>query len=275
MNSKLNINDTKNYCKHFNTPDVKTYLSKYIELINEYLINVIENMIIQDEIYFIFLIKRGIQTINHCFHFLLTYTKNLDLTIYHCKKAIYYYVEFIGQISDISISHSYLQLNSKDAILFVYKKTIYDINTLYRKNMDVTIKDEKFIKKLSTSIELFNNVIIFLLQKEKLKYNKKENLIHYSIEKSLHIIYLLFDYKKEENIVNKNEICLFFFQILQTHDISNIKYINICDIFIKKIHKINNLIELKSTIPNKLYDYKCKDNLNKLSALRFVNWLIG
>jgi hypothetical protein len=141
--------------------------------------------------------------------------------------------------------------------------------------MDVTIEDEKFIKKLSTSTELFNNVIIFLLQKEKLTYNKKETLIHYSIEKSLRIVYLLFNYKKEENIVNKNEICLFFFQILQTHDISNIKYINICNIFIKKIHKINNLTELKSRIPHKLHDYKCRDNLNKLSALRFVNWLIG
>jgi hypothetical protein len=274
MNSKLNINDTKNYFKHFNT-DVKLYLSKYIEIINEYLVNVIENMIIQDEIYFMFLIKRGIQTLNHCFHFLLTYTKNIDLTIYHCKKAIYYYVEFIGQISDISISHSYLQLNSKDATLFVYKKTIYDINNIYRKNMDVTTKDTKIINELSSSVELFNNILIYLLQKEKLKYNKKEALIHYSIEKSLHLIYLLFSHEKQENIINKNKICLFVFQILQTHKISNQKYINICDIFIKKIHKNNKLTEFKSGISNKLNDSKCAHNLNTLSALRFVNWFIS
>ena len=42
------------------------------------------------------------------------------------KQAIFYYVEFIGQIGEDS--QGFLQLNSKDAILFVYKKTIFDIN---------------------------------------------------------------------------------------------------------------------------------------------------
>ena len=59
------------------------------------------------------------------------YTKNLDLTVYHCKKAYLFYVEFIGQIGDDN--NSYLQLNSKDATLFVYKKTIFEINNEYRK----------------------------------------------------------------------------------------------------------------------------------------------
>ena len=62
--------------------------------------------------------------------------------------------EFIEQIIDIQ--HSFLQLSSRDASVFVYKKTIYEINNEYRKSIDAvsTKKDVKF--------ELLNSRIIFL-----------------------------------------------------------------------------------------------------------------
>ena len=60
---------------------------------------------------FIFILQRGLETLKHCFKMIYMYTRNLDLTIYHCKKAFCYYVEFIGQIGDDN--HTYLQLNSK------------------------------------------------------------------------------------------------------------------------------------------------------------------
>ena len=31
---------------------------------------------------------------------LILYTKNLELSIYHCKRGIEYYIEFIAQIGD-------------------------------------------------------------------------------------------------------------------------------------------------------------------------------
>ena len=34
--------------------------------------------------------------------------------------------------------HAYLQLNSRDATLFVYKKTIYEINNDHKKNIIIT-----------------------------------------------------------------------------------------------------------------------------------------
>ena len=58
---------------------------------------------------------------------LLLYTKNIDLTISHCNKALYYYIEFIGQIGDEN--HSYLQLNSKDATLFISEGDALDMRT--------------------------------------------------------------------------------------------------------------------------------------------------
>ena len=144
MAEKLIISNTENYNRDFEFNDTKTYVERYIELINEYMLYVVENMIIQDDTYLLFLIRRGVETIMHCFKFLLMYTKNLELTVYQCKKALYYYIEFIGQISDVALHHSYLQLNSKDATLFVYKKTIYDINNIYRKNFTLSDKDQQF-----------------------------------------------------------------------------------------------------------------------------------
>ena len=102
-------------------------LLQYFNIVKEYLYHAGENIIISDYTYYIFIIKRGLTCLKHIFNVLLLYTNNLDLVVYHCKKSYLYYIEFISQIG--SENHSYLQLNSKDAALFIYKKTIFDINT--------------------------------------------------------------------------------------------------------------------------------------------------
>ena len=74
------------------------------------------------------------------------YTNNLDFTYYHCEKGIYYFTEFISQIEN---ENSFLKLNTSDAILFVYKKTIYHLN-----------KKLSHIKK-NNIISKINNIITF------------------------------------------------------------------------------------------------------------------
>ena len=54
------------------------------------------------------------------------------MTYFHSQKSFYFYVEFIGQISEDQ--HSFLHLSSKDASIFVYKKTIFEINDEIIKN---------------------------------------------------------------------------------------------------------------------------------------------
>src|SRR5210317_348621 len=97
----------------------------------------------------IFLFKK-----NYIYNFLLLYTKNLDLTIYHTQKSILYYIEFIGQIGDDN--HSFLKLNSKDATLFTYKKTIFDVNQEYRKEYEESKETKKRLKNLSLFINVYN-----------------------------------------------------------------------------------------------------------------------
>jgi len=205
------------------------------------------------------------------------YTKNLELTIYQCKKALYYYIEFIGQISDVSLQHSYLQLNSKDATLFVYKKTIYDINNIYRKKFTLEDNEQEILNSISNIIMLFNSNLFNLLQKERLKYEKKESIIQFALEKSASIINKILNNGNLSLIDKKTELSLFVFQNFQAYDIDTIKYSNICEIFVKKLRKYKDkksLLEMKSRVKEKLNDNKSIKNLNEMSPLRYINWLL-
>jgi hypothetical protein len=100
---------------------------KYTKLLDEYL------NFAKEKVYSNFVLLRGVDTITNVFLMVLFYTKNLDLTYYQCQKSFYYFLEFISQITEDQ--HIYLQLSCKDAITYVYKKTIYEISNEYKKNI--------------------------------------------------------------------------------------------------------------------------------------------
>jgi hypothetical protein len=58
----------------------------------------------------------------------------VDLTYFHCQKSFYFYVEFVSQISEDE--KMFLQLTSRDASTYVYKKTIFEINNEFKKMND-------------------------------------------------------------------------------------------------------------------------------------------
>ena len=97
---------------------------------------------------------RGLETISHVFEIMLYYTKNLELTYYHSQKAFYFYGEFISQI--IEDPNNYLQLSSKDATLFVYKKTIFEINAQIQKGVKILTELDK------TKLDILNSYISIL-----------------------------------------------------------------------------------------------------------------
>ena len=95
MNSAYNIANIKNFSLTLDKKNIKTVKEKYTILISEFLLCASENVIVQNDKYFVFILQRGLETLKHCFKMIYMYTRNLDLTIYHCKKAFCYYVEFI------------------------------------------------------------------------------------------------------------------------------------------------------------------------------------
>lgn len=145
LQNNYTLNNPTNYKKTLND-HWKDVVDKYLEVIMDYIKYIFENIKIKKTNFSKYIMIRGLDTITHVFRFLLLYTKNLNMTYYNTQKAFYYYVEFIDQISEEEIS--YLKLNSNDAILYVYKKTIYQLNETYHKNIDVLTKNEKTIFEL-------------------------------------------------------------------------------------------------------------------------------
>ena len=223
----FDIKNVKNYKKRLYSKNLMLYSSEYIKLMSDFLAYASENMHIQNKQYYLFIIKRGLETFSHVFIFLLMYTKNIELVSYHCKKSFFYYIEFIGQISDDI--HTYLQLNSKDATLFVYKKTVFEINNDNKKNNILSNEEKKILKFLSKIIMFFNKYIIFCFKKTKFSTENKEFVMINYISKIKKIFEKFF--KNKTNLYKRIKLMLYFFNILETLDIDMCAYLSMLDIF--------------------------------------------
>lgn len=140
-------------------------MNKYYDLITEYLNVITEHKTIplkNDEIYK-FILFRGITTVSHVFYFILFYSKNLNMAYYHAAKSFYIYIEFIEQIMDDH--HHFLNLYSRDAVFFVYKKTIHEIpNQVMKQNARPKINDSDVnAKSLFTPVQNSSNNFALLI----------------------------------------------------------------------------------------------------------------
>lgn len=248
MNSSLN--NLENYKDNieYTTNDVT---SKYIQVLIEYLTDITKN-----HNYSKFIIIRGIETITHTFKYILYYTNNLDLTYYHSQKALYLYIEFITQIT--KESNVFLQLNSRDALMYVYKKTIFELDRVYCKDICNSNKNTEKIKQINEFIELSTSIICFIINNEDL--NKDV----------IRIINNLFDNINSRTGNVDYTTFFLFIQKLNVNTITLNKYVDIITLFFKKlnVNVINkhNLIQMNLTIEN-IENYPT----DKLITLLFTN----
>jgi len=222
----LSLQNTENYRENFQCCVSEIFI-KYVGLIREYLIQCIENIYIRNTTYYRYVVYKGITTITHVFLNLLLYTRNLDLTYHHCQKSFYYYVEFIGRIEDDN--HSFLQLNSKDASLFVYKKTIFDINSDTIKNYTSNDNIKNITKSLDLIIDIYNNILFRLLS----KYNSNSEII-----KIINIDFQKIIQKIIKSFIDIDDIYILkkiYYFIVNLKEENNI--IENTDLFIKKLKK--------------------------------------
>ncbi len=176
------LQNMDNYKTEFSCNSTEIF-SKYIGIITEYFINCSESINIQNESYYKYVIIKGMETVAHVFRMLLLYTKNLNLTYYHCQKSFYYYVEFISQIGDNN--HSFLQLNSRDASLFVYKKTIYEINQEFRKSFTSIVQENIIMNNVEILIYMYNCVISDALDSMSFSHKNKKSQPQLSNDKCI------------------------------------------------------------------------------------------
>ena len=253
------------------TENLEDILIKYNQLINDYIYLYIDNIKIVNKSYYYYLFINGIKTINNVFLNILLYTKNLTISTFFGQKSYYLYIEFISQIDNIN--HSFLQLNGKDASLFVYKKTIYELDNNIIKDYKCNNK-EKFniisqfvnlvynlysINNIENNIEnikeiinydkininnILQQIIDILYIKNKNNIRNKNILIMESITK--YIDYLKIELKNEDKLSNKLDIYVSMF-------IEKLKITNITNNILKNINSFN-IEDINNKNPKKFID---------------------
>ena len=174
---KYSLNNDENYNETIGC-DLTIITGLYVKIINEYLQLIVSKI---NKIHYNlndFILIRGIDTITHVFNKLLISTKNLNLTYYHCQKSYFSYIEFVTQIT--ADEKMYLKLTTRDASIYVYKRTITNLNSKYVKSSG----DGSYVKNMIPRINVFINIYQIILLKI-IKSGDRESLNLNHIENEL------------------------------------------------------------------------------------------
>ena len=306
--NEYDLQNIENYNKIIIDNEDEIY-ARYTNIIIQYLLLGIEKIKNHNADYVKYILIKGVFTISYVFKMLLMYTCNLQLTYHHCQKSYSYYIEFIGQIGDDAVT--YLQLNSKDAALFVYKKTIFDIlEEVKKKYTEVDVNDKKN-KNVSIMMDIYNKVIeteITHLTAEQLKNTEFINRIYTSVGRVNSKLCKLYYYSSgnsegnETSVKNEsmNEInndsdktnlffkkivyIKFFCDIVVLKKIANSAdndgvdyykdYIKMIEYFTKKIRKINNLPDaFDLQLVRKSFSEQFEEKTKSYNISKFINWI--
>jgi hypothetical protein len=265
-NSHFILYDISNYKGVINN-SVSEILNKFVSVMIEYMRFISEKITMKTKTYYCFIFERGIETLIHVFSIIFYYTKNLELTVYHTQKAYYFYIEFIVQMSDDNVS--FLQLSSRDAILFVYKKTIFDVNNEYKKNVQEPTQGEKLIlETVNSYIYIYKSIVLFIINHNGFKYEHKINYINICCN-SIEFI---------SEIINKNKIkqncieCIYLFcSLLDDKKIDILDFFRLLEQFIKKVISIKKIDE--TIIKNKIYNSEINNFVNDNELNNIVEWI--
>jgi hypothetical protein len=256
--NNYSFQNSENYRKDFNC-NISEIIEKYSELIIEYFKFIMENIKIKNSCLTKFIIIRGLDTITNVFLNILYFTKNVDLTYFHSQKSYYFYVEFVGQITDDE--KTFLQLTSRDATSYVYKKTIFDVSNEL-KVLNENTSDE-FREKMDTIKSFINLYQIYML---KIIQSDKIDVTYISDLSKLYGKLINLTYKSKivllENIVDK-----LYNKISDTN-----KFFEINHLLVKKFLKKQ---EIFSHILKKIDLEEFQDKLLTETNDKFINWILA
>ena len=255
--NNYSLQNSENYRKEFNC-NISEIIEKYSELIIEYFKFIMENIKIKNQSLSKFIIIRGLDTITNVFLNMLYFTKNIDLTYFHSQKSYYFYVEFVGQITDDE--KTFLQLTSRDATNYVYKKTIFDVNNEFKKiNENVT---DEFREKMDIIKSYINLYQIYMLK-----------IIQSDIIDVTYISNLSTLYGKLASLTNKSKILLLenITDKLYSKINDNHKFFEINLLLTKKFLKKQ---ELFNNVEKKINIEEFEEKLLSEPCDKFVTWFL-
>ena len=244
-------------------------------LVIEYLQFIYDNNYIKERSNYFFYVMRGYDIVSHVFHLILYYTQNIDIAVYHGQKAFFFYLEFLDQTS--GGQNVFLQLTSQDACLFVYKKTICELNNDMCQNTIISQKCSQILDKVRNHSSIIKSITSFFLQnliKKDKYYNNR----------------LIFFLKEIMDIFNNDiidnlyiEICNNYLRLINDNLILNIgndSHDNNIELYILKILNFFKILIQQNyneypNILNKILDPECKEKINVLSNDLLFLWLFS
>jgi hypothetical protein len=255
VNTTFSLNEEVNYKQELDAT-TNVILRKYAELLTEYIKFIVGHVNIHNGNYLKFIITRGLDTVTNVFNNILYHTKNMDVTYYHSQKAFYFYIEFISQITEAE--KLFLQLSSRDASIYVYKKTIFDINTKNVKPCSNETSDD--FNVISQNVELYKLIMMKIIEGQSRVQGQD-----YKLEQFEDIIVKLMKIDDTTTKKISNIIDILYNKIQNTD-----KFLEIVLLLIKKVIKKSvNLIKIENNIMNEEFELK----LNEISSPKFVEWL--
>ena len=272
----LTLSNVENYKNELDSNEHILFL-KYVGLIHELFQSCTENIYIQKEDYLKYIMIKGIKNTFYIYNFLLLYTKNLELTIYHTQKSIIYYIEFISQIGEDT--NNLLQLNSKDATLFIFKKTIFEVNEDTRKNYKENKATCDKLDMLQLYIGFYNNVLTQVISEYDFKTNNTISLQKIIFTKLYNIVEMMVQipiiYKHNSIRIKEKlgtlHILLDTLNNYYKYDFINNNYLYLIEYCIKKLHKVD-IDNVK--INNKLNMVNIEEKLQDYSVCKIFNYLV-
>ncbi len=258
-NKEINysLHNSENFKKELDC-ELTDIADKLSQLFMDYFKFIIENIKLKRSNFSKFIIIRGLDTIVNVFNHILFYTKNIDATYFHCQKAFYFYVEFVGQISEDE--KMFLQLTSKDATTYVYKKTIYEINNELRKlNEDISDYTKLKLQIINSYVDLYKTLMLHLI-------NNDFNNIEYI--NSLEDLYKKLNKLNNKSLIEKINIIVekFYYYV---NDVD--KFYSIVGLILKKIAKNPDILDNKT---NKFISEDFLDKLNETPD-KFITWFMN
>ena len=260
LTNKDIILDKNNYMPvNIDRSEVKNIYIVFVSVIFDYLHSFKTNILKKNSKYSIKVIKKGVSMLKNVMNVLFLYTRNVELIYKHLNKSFLYYIEFIEQIGEEG--NSFLQLSSKDAMLFVYKKTIFDINIEYKKKMTFTKEESKYIDNILENLNLF----IFML--EYILFNEVTDLTKVDIEFTRKKMIKLLEKYTKKNHSHLKEMTYDLFNFLTSNKVSTPVIFQTIDYFIQRLGDIKY-----DVFKRRLSKITIKSTINRV---KFVNSLLN
>ena len=174
----------------------------------------------------------------------------------YANNSIYYYIEYVSQISNKNSEFVFVNLTVKDAILYVYRKSVFELNDEIKKNY-VSIKEEStYFETITSFIKTYNNILYLMF-----KNNNYENLDVETIKPFLYKInaYTISIFKAIEEYIDNNK------------QIENDIDVTLTNNIIEKLY--SNLLELQCDIDNN-EDYENLQKSIKEKVFSSINSII-